>query len=111
MKGLVWHGKHELRLDDVREPQCGDGEAILEVKYAGICGSDLTIYHGKHKRAKPPTILGHEFAGVVVERRGAGHPSVRVGDRVIKGTIPDGARNQLVASLPDDVDQIVAVAE
>jgi len=74
MKGLVWHGKHELRLDDVREPQCGDGEAILEVKYAGICGSDLTIYQGKHKRAKPPTILGHEFAGVVVERRGAGYP-------------------------------------
>jgi 2-desacetyl-2-hydroxyethyl bacteriochlorophyllide A dehydrogenase len=82
MKGLVWHGKHDLRLEDVREPQCGDGEAIVEVKYAGICGSDLTIYLGKHKRAKPPTILGHEFSGVVVERRGDGYPGVRVGDRV-----------------------------
>lgn len=82
MKGLVWHGKHDLRLDDVREPQCGDGEAILDVKYAGICGSDLTIYQGKHKRAKPPTILGHEFSGVVVERRGEGYPGVKVGDRV-----------------------------
>ncbi len=82
MKGLVWHGKHDLRLDDVREPQCGDGEAILEVKYAGICGSDLTIYHGKHKRAKPPTVLGHEFSGVVVERQGQGYPAVKVGDRM-----------------------------
>ena len=66
MKGLVWHGKHDLRLEDVQEPRCGEGEALLEVKYAGICGSDLTIYQGKHKRAKPPTILGHEFSGVVV---------------------------------------------
>ena len=82
MKGLVWHGKHDLRLDDIREPECGDGEAVLEVKYAGICGSDLTIYQGKHKRAKPPTILGHEFSGVVVERRGEGYPEVKVGDRV-----------------------------
>ena len=82
MKGLVWHGKHDLKLEDVAEPRCGEGEAIVEVKYAGICGSDLTIYQGKHKRAKPPTILGHEFSGVVTERRGAGYASVRVGDRV-----------------------------
>jgi len=82
MKGLVWHGKHDLRLDDVREPQCGDGEAILQVKYAGVCGSDLTIFQGKHKRAKPPTVLGHEFSGLVVERRGEGYPWVKVGDRV-----------------------------
>ncbi len=82
MKGLVWHGKHDLRLEEVREPQCGEGEVILEVKYAGICGSDLTIYQGKHQRAKPPTILGHEFSGVVLERRGEGFPEVRAGDRV-----------------------------
>lgn len=82
MKGLVWHGKHDLKLEEVAEPTCGDGEAVLEVKYAGICGSDLTIYSGKHTRATPPTILGHEFSGVVVERRGAGYPGVRVGDRV-----------------------------
>ncbi len=82
MKALVWHGKHDLRLEDVQEPRCDDGQALLEVKYAGICGSDLTIYEGKHKRAKPPTILGHEFSGVVVERRGEGYPGLRVGDRV-----------------------------
>lgn len=82
MKGLVWHGKHDLRLEDIQEPRCGEGEALLEVKYAGICGSDLTIFQGKHKRAKPPTILGHEFSGVVVERRGEGYPGLCVGDRV-----------------------------
>jgi len=82
MRGIVWHGKHDLRLEEIQEPECRDGEAILEVKYAGICGSDLTIYHGKHTRAKPPTVLGHEFSGVVVERKGEGYPAVRVGDRV-----------------------------
>jgi 2-desacetyl-2-hydroxyethyl bacteriochlorophyllide A dehydrogenase len=82
MKGLVWRGKYDLKLEEVPEPRCGEGQAILEIKYAGICGSDLTIYQGKHKRAKPPTVLGHEFSGVVVERRGEGYPGVRVGHRV-----------------------------
>jgi 2-desacetyl-2-hydroxyethyl bacteriochlorophyllide A dehydrogenase len=82
MKGIVWHGKHDLRLEEVPEPRCGEGEAIVEVKYAGICGSDLTIYQGKHQRATPPTILGHEFSGVVVEQRGEGSRAVRVGTAV-----------------------------
>jgi (R,R)-butanediol dehydrogenase/meso-butanediol dehydrogenase/diacetyl reductase len=82
MKAIVFHGPHDLRLDDVREPECREGEAILEVKYAGVCGSDLTIYQGKHTRAKPPTILGHEFSGLVVARRGEGYPQVKVGERV-----------------------------
>jgi len=82
MKGIVWHGKHDLRLEEVKEPECREGEAIVEVKYAGVCGSDLTIYQGKHTRAKPPTILGHEFSGVIVERRGDGYSEARVGDRV-----------------------------
>jgi 2-desacetyl-2-hydroxyethyl bacteriochlorophyllide A dehydrogenase len=82
MEGLVWHGPHDIRLEDVPEPVCSEGEAIVEVRYVGICGSDLTIYQGKHTRAKPPTILGHEFAGVVVERRGEDYPEIQVGDRV-----------------------------
>jgi (R,R)-butanediol dehydrogenase / meso-butanediol dehydrogenase / diacetyl reductase len=82
MKGIVFRGKHDLRLEDVQEPECREGEAILEVKYAGVCGSDLTIYQGKHTRAKPPTILGHEFSGIVVARRGEGYPQVKVGERV-----------------------------
>ncbi len=83
MQGIVWHGQYDLRLEDVKEPVCGEGELLLQVKCAGICGSDLMIYSGKHKRATPPTILGHEFTGVVVERRGAGRPEVQVGERVV----------------------------
>ncbi|RPJ05205.1 MAG: hypothetical protein EHM36_08655, partial [Deltaproteobacteria bacterium] len=82
MKALVYHGKKDLRLDEVNEPVCEDGQAIVKVSFCGICGSDLTIYEGKHVRAKPPLILGHEFSGVITERKGTERPDLKVGDRV-----------------------------
>ena len=48
MKALVYHGKEDLRLDEAAEPVCREGHAIVEVRSAGICGSDLTVYLGKH---------------------------------------------------------------
>jgi len=82
MKALVYHGKKDLRLDEVNEPVCEDGYAMIKVSFCGICGSDLTIYEGKHVRAKPPLILGHEFSGVIAERKGSELPDLHVGDRV-----------------------------
>lgn len=82
MKALVYHGKRDLRLEEVREPQCEEGYAIVRVSFCGICGSDLTIAEGKHVRAKPPLILGHEFSGTVVEKKGDERPDVNLGDRV-----------------------------
>jgi (R,R)-butanediol dehydrogenase/meso-butanediol dehydrogenase/diacetyl reductase len=82
MKALVYHGKEDLRLDETAEPVCREDHAIVEVRSAGICGSDLTVYLGKHPRARAPVILGHEFSGVVVDRKGDGRPDLRVGDRV-----------------------------
>jgi (R,R)-butanediol dehydrogenase / meso-butanediol dehydrogenase / diacetyl reductase len=83
MKALVYHGKKDLRLDEVNEPVCEEGQAIIKVSFCGICGSDLTIYEGKHVRAKPPLILGHEFSGVIAERKGSRLPDLKAGDRVI----------------------------
>lgn len=82
MRALVYHGKKDIRIDRVETPRCKTGWALIEVKWAGICGSDLTIYHGKHSRAKPPVILGHEFSGVIVERKGSHRTDLAVGDRV-----------------------------
>ena len=82
MKALVWHGKNLVRPGEVDRPECREGEAIIAVKNAGICGSDLTIYEGKHTRAKAPLIMGHEFSGVIVERKGDDRPDLKVGDRV-----------------------------
>jgi len=82
MKALVYHGKGDLRLTDLKKPRCDNGHAIIEVKNAGICGTDLTIYNGKHARAKPPVILGHEFSGIVAEREGKNRLELKEGDRV-----------------------------
>lgn len=82
MKALVYHGRGDLRINDVTEPVCKQGHAIIEVKHAGICGSDLTVYAGKHPRVKPPVILGHEFSGIIVERKGDDRPDLKEGDRV-----------------------------
>ncbi|MGE5619752.1 MAG: zinc-dependent alcohol dehydrogenase [Sphingomonadaceae bacterium] len=81
MKAIVWHGAFDVRFEDVPVPTPQQGEALLRVGYAGVCGSDLTIYAGKHWRSTPPMIMGHEFAGEIVEIRGEA-TSLKVGDRV-----------------------------
>ncbi len=83
MKALVKteKGVGHLAYMDVPEPEPGPGEVLIEVKAAGVCGTDI---HVKHDRFPywPPVILGHEFSGVVV---GEG-PDCRhfgAGDRVV----------------------------
>lgn len=58
----------------------GPGELLIEVKATGICGTDLHILHDTF-RNRPPVVLGHEFAGVVLET-GAGVTRFKPGDRV-----------------------------
>jgi Threonine dehydrogenase and related Zn-dependent dehydrogenases len=65
---------------DIPEPQPKKGEIKVEVKAAGVCGTDLHILHDGF-RYNPPVVLGHEFAGVVVAL-GEGVTSFKVGDRV-----------------------------
>lgn len=60
------------------------GEALLRIDGCGICGTDLYIYSGKHPRARPPVILGHEFFGHIVAMgpEGDAPTDFRTGDRV-----------------------------
>lgn len=67
MKALVYTAPNTVEYMDVPMPKCGAGEALVKVSHAGICGSDLAIFHGKHPRAQAPLILAHEFSGVVEE--------------------------------------------
>jgi threonine dehydrogenase-like Zn-dependent dehydrogenase len=63
MMALVFTGPGELEMQDVPEPEPADGEVLVHVRRAGICGSEL---HGaRHPGFRvPPLIMGHEFAGV-----------------------------------------------
>ena len=68
MKALVKHSPGEGNVDvrEVPEPRCGDGRVKVEIAYCGICGTDIHVLHDTF-RNYPPVILGHEFAGTVVE--------------------------------------------
>jgi L-iditol 2-dehydrogenase len=66
---------------DLPVPEIGDDDVLIHMKSVGVCGSDIQIYHGKHKYMKFPVVQGHEGAGLVakVGRRVTG---CKVGDRV-----------------------------
>lgn len=82
MKAVVYHGGTEVRLEDLPKPSPGAGEVLLKVAYAGVCGSDVTIYTGKHKRVKPPITFGHEVSGEVVAV-GSSVEGIQAGDKVV----------------------------
>ena len=67
MKALHYLAPGVLTTVDIDEPVCNEGEALIRVHSAGICGTDMTIYAGKHPRAKAPLVMGHEFAGEIAE--------------------------------------------
>lgn len=88
MKALVKYaaGPGNMEIRDVPEPTPGVGQVKIEVKEAGICGSDLHIYHSDIAiPVNPPVITGHEFSGVVVEV-GEGVTKFKPGDRVVSET-------------------------
>jgi threonine dehydrogenase-like Zn-dependent dehydrogenase len=71
----------EVRVIEHPTPQPGPDDVILRVEAAAICGSDLSAFRGVHTRIRPPTILGHEFAGRVAAV-GAAVTAVPIGLRV-----------------------------
>ncbi len=83
MKALVFTGLHEMAVEERPKPRLAQpGQALVRVRAAGICGSDLHIYNGKHFFAQYPIVPGHEVAGEVVEV-GAEVKSLVPGDRVV----------------------------
>ncbi|HEX2949981.1 MAG TPA: zinc-dependent alcohol dehydrogenase family protein [Armatimonadota bacterium] len=83
MKSVVFHGKHNISIDEKPMPAINDNEVLLKVMACGVCGTDVHIYEGDEGAAKCPagTTLGHEFSGVV-EQLGKNVTGYRVGDRV-----------------------------
>lgn len=68
MRALAWHGKHDVRVDTVDDPEIiNPRDAILKITSTAICGSDLHLYDGYIPTMKAGDILGHEFMGEVVE--------------------------------------------
>ncbi|MFI2201122.1 L-idonate 5-dehydrogenase [Streptomyces sp. NPDC020192] len=69
MLGCVIHGAGDLRVAELPVPEPGPGEALVAVRYGGVCGSDLHYWrHGGvgDFRLREPMVLGHEVVGTVV---------------------------------------------
>lgn len=85
MKALVKQNAGPgLTLMDVPVPTIRDDEVLIRVRRAGVCGTDVHIYEWDpwaQGRCKPPFVVGHEFAGDVVQA-GSLVETVKVGDRV-----------------------------
>ncbi len=83
MKSAVFYGRHEMRVEELPMPAVGENDVLIKVMACGVCGTDVHIYEGDKGAANctPPTILGHEFSGIV--QQVGGHVSnISPGDRV-----------------------------
>ena len=83
MKALAWHGKGDIRCDEVPDPQIEHPQdAIIKVTACAICGSDLHIHAGIIPQMQSGDVIGHETMGEVVEV-GSGNKALKPGDRIV----------------------------
>ena len=85
MRATVFHGPNDIRVEEVRRPRPGPGEAVIRVTLTTICGTDVHIVKGEYP-VRPGLVIGHEPVGVIDEL-GAGVTGYEVGERVLVGAI------------------------
>ena len=83
MRALCWHGKGDVRVDNVPDPTILDPrDAIIRITTTAICGSDLHLLNGVVPSLEEGDVLGHEPMGIV-EEVGSAVKNLRPGDRVV----------------------------
>ncbi|MFI1357743.1 zinc-binding dehydrogenase [Streptomyces sp. NPDC020898] len=88
MRALKYHGAWNVALEEVPDLHAsGPDDVVVDIKFCGICGTDLGIVSGSYPIAVPGVTLGHEATGVVAEC-GAAVTNVKVGDRVVINPTP-----------------------
>src|SRR3954466_10171768 len=89
MKAAVLYGKEDVRVEEIQPPALKPAEVRVRIEAALTCGTDLKVFRrGYHaKMIVPPTVFGHELAGVISEVAAStsnGHGDKwQVGDRVV----------------------------
>jgi len=82
MKEVVITGPKQYEIREVPVPKPGDGEVLIQMKAAGVCGSDVHQFLGENPNAVFPRVPGHENAGVIVAV-GKDVKNIKVGDHVV----------------------------
>lgn len=101
MKAVRFHGREDLRFEDIPEPTCGKGQIKVKPAWCGICGSDLHEYLGGPSLCPTtphpitgesiPLTFGHEFSGIIEEIGEGVSDKFKVGGRVcVQPIIYDG---------------------
>lgn len=85
MSAVVWEGKDRTALRSLPTPALEEDHALVQVRAAGICATDLEIVGGEIPSARIGVIPGHEIAGIVV--RSIGRNALSIGTRVVVDTV------------------------
>ncbi|MEA4992650.1 MAG: alcohol dehydrogenase catalytic domain-containing protein [Oscillibacter sp.] len=86
MKKLVLTGVQKIEMMECPIPEPGPGQAVVRIRYAGICGSDLHVFDGLNANAKMPLVMGHEACGELYSINDE-RADIKVGDKVCAHTI------------------------
>lgn len=82
MLSVVVDQPNSMAVRERPTPDPAAGEVRVRVRYAGICGSDLHIFHGRNPFVAYPRVIGHEFVGRI-DAVGEGVAASRIGDLVV----------------------------
>lgn len=88
MKAAVFEGINKIRIRDIPIPEQKAGHALIKVRAAGLCITDVHVVKGFFKHSDPPCVLGHEAAGEIVGFGALEWPTnLKLGDRVVIETM------------------------
>lgn len=83
MKAIKLEQPGKIQCLEIEKPIPKPGEALIRIKTAGICGSDVGAYRGSNPLVSYPRIIGHELAGVIEDIPSDNPKGLKVGDKVI----------------------------
>jgi len=81
MKAAVYYGIEDLQVEETAIPEIGEEDILLRVGACALCGTDVKVYKYGYKTLEPPTIIGHEISGTIVDR-GKKVKGYEIGERV-----------------------------
>ncbi|MGL5434088.1 MAG: zinc-binding alcohol dehydrogenase family protein [Lachnospiraceae bacterium] len=83
MKAIKIKEPGKIACVDIEKPVPGEGEALIRIVTAGICGSDIGAFRGTNGLVSYPRVIGHELAGIVEVIPENNKGGIKVGDRVV----------------------------
>ena len=83
MYAIKYDGPWKVQCVEIDKPQAGENEALIKVRSAGICGSDIGAFRGTNGLVTYPRIIGHEVAGEILSIPEHNKKGLKAGDHVI----------------------------